>query len=251
MNIAGMGTISNYIKSVELNVKWQERKSNPFQAKEDDPEVARIKQWSQEQQQSQNLATIHGKLMTGAKLTKEELEYVREKNPEMYEQAVKAEREREQYKKELENCRTKEDVERLHQRKLHQFATEAKAISSNPNIPKAKKIELLQTLNMRMNATLDERAAFMNTKEYFQLPEEEEDGIRRTLQKVKQEDGEEVADIKMESKTGDVQPSELADIEETPAASSPEPAGEPVNTSETCSPKPVESEAKQTFVAYA
>jgi hypothetical protein len=178
MNIMGMGTVSSHMKNVNLNMKWQERKQDPRKDKELDPQIAEIKRWSEDQRRGQKMSSIHGKMLAGGKLTKEEMEYLRENNPELYEKAVKIKREREQYKKELESCKSKEDVEKLNQQKLHNFAAEAKAIASNPNIPTDKKVELLEFLTMRKNAIMNEHAEFIKSKEYYELPDKTEEDAK-------------------------------------------------------------------------
>ncbi|OLA29117.1 MAG: alanine--tRNA ligase [Firmicutes bacterium CAG_194_44_15] len=54
------------------------------------------------------------KLRSGKKLTSEEMNYLRVKNPQLYAQAARVQAMRENLKKQLENCRSKEEVEKVY-----------------------------------------------------------------------------------------------------------------------------------------
>lgn len=179
MNIPTIGTASAYAKNVALRMKWNERKENPLKSKGDeDPMVKQLRDQAEQQRKTNRLANLHGKLQSGMKLTKDEMEYLKTHSPEEYERAVKALKEREQYKKELANCRSKEDVERLRQQRLQQFCTEAKAIANNPNIPADKKKEKLEELGMRAAAVANEHIEYTKKAEYQNLPETDEEAGR-------------------------------------------------------------------------
>jgi hypothetical protein len=179
MNIFSIGTAATYTKTMELGIKWQKRKENPLLAKgrekEEDPQIAAFKQQLKEHKQAQTMSGIQGKMKAGLRLSANEMEYLRANAPLEYEKAKQIEREREEYKRELERCRTKEDVDKLNQRKMQQFVTEARAVSHNPNIPHEKKQELLEFIGMRMMATMNEHYRFIKTPEYKELPDRQED----------------------------------------------------------------------------
>ena len=167
-----MGTVSSYVKGIELNKKFQERKNNSFlvdDKKQEDPRITEFKRLSEEQRRSHAISSIYGKLMSGQELSPSELEYLRKHSPDLYEKAVKIKQERAEYKRELANCRSKEDVERLRQSKLLGFASEARAIS-RAKIPPEEKREKLEFLTMRMNAVLNEHHKFTQSAEYQKLP---------------------------------------------------------------------------------
>lgn len=54
------------------------------------------------------------KLRSGKKLTSEEMNYLRVKNPSMYAQAARVQAMRENLKNQLESCRSKEEVEKVY-----------------------------------------------------------------------------------------------------------------------------------------
>lgn len=68
---------------------------------------------SEEEKQAYE-AKIMQKLRSGKKLTSEEMNYLRVKNPQLYAQAARVQAMRENLKKQLENCRSKEEVEKVY-----------------------------------------------------------------------------------------------------------------------------------------
>jgi len=175
MNFQFAGTVSDNVKTMALEMKWQERKQNLFIPKEENSMIADMKKRLAEMEKSNKISSIDAKLKAGKRLSASEMDFLRKNVPELYKKAVQIEKEREEYRRALENCRTKEDVARLNMSRMQQFLTEAKAISSNPNIPEAKKQELLEFIAMRVMATMSEHTEFINSPEYQALPSELDD----------------------------------------------------------------------------
>lgn len=183
MNIQTVGLVSNFLKTMSLEKKWQERKRNPLLEKgtERERQIAAFKQQTRDSYKAQSLAVIDSKMKSGVLLSGAEMEYLRKNAPETYKKAVEIEREREAYKKSLKKCRSKEEVARLNTQKLNQFVAQARAVSSNPNIPNAKKQEALEFIQMRAAAIQNEYIAFRQTEQYKNLPEKDETVKNRKL----------------------------------------------------------------------
>jgi hypothetical protein len=177
-NIGSIGTISTYVKNMTLEKKWQERKKNPFMPKGNENSslsvYASYKKQIEDSQKQWRIYSIVSKLKSGMKLSGSDMEYLKTHAPALYEEAVKIEKEREEYRRELEQCRTKEEVQRLNTQKMQQYLSEAKAIS-NSNIPAEKKQEMLDVICMRMAAIRNEHNEFIQTPEYQMLPSEYEE----------------------------------------------------------------------------
>lgn len=170
-----IGSVHQTMQMMKLNMKWQQRKSNPLMPREDeDPEITRLRKQAEDVRKSNALAAIRGKMLSGADLTSEEMEYLKVNNPQMYQQAVEARQEREAYKKQLENCKTQEEVDRLHINRLQSFVSQAKTISNNPNIPKAQKKALLEGIMGRAMGIQSVKQKFVQSGRYERLPSEEE-----------------------------------------------------------------------------
>ena len=181
MSFPVMGSVYNLMKMTELNAKWKQNKDNPNKLKknkeEEDPQMRQIKQFKEDLERMRKgniISNLDTKLKSGGMLTDEELEYLKANNPELYQEAIDIKREREEYKKQLQSCKTKEDVEKLKANKMQNFMTAVHAIKGNPNIPKGKKLELLDKILRKSMAIEDEHVKFIQSKEYEELPTEEE-----------------------------------------------------------------------------
>lgn len=177
-----ISSMSEYIKGLSMQHKWRERKDNPYMEKGKDSACAVYKKQVEDQLRQQKLSAIHGKMKAGLRLTGMDMEYLRRYAPELYKKAAQIEKEREEYRRELEKCKTKEEVQRLNMQKLQQLDGEAKAVMRS-GLSRAEKAERLEFIGMRMAAIQNEHADFINTPQYSALPseydEEEEDSGNR------------------------------------------------------------------------
>lgn len=172
------GTIQTNLKNTELKMKFEQRKQNPNNTEnssknESQIKIDQFKDNLDKFQDDNKLSAIDSKLKSGNELTEKELEYLREKNPELYKKAMAIKEERKQYKKSLQNAKSKEEVERIKSNKMQAFLTEANSVKNNPNISSEKKEEFIEQLNRRMAAISKEHAKFKASKEYQKLPEED------------------------------------------------------------------------------
>lgn len=172
------GTIQTNLKNTELKMKFEQRKQNPNNTEnssknESQMKIDQFKDDLEKFQADNKLTAIDSKLKSGSELTEKELEYLREKNPELYKKAMAIKEERKQYKKSLQNAKSKEEVERIKSNKMQAFLTEANSVKNNPNISSEKKEDFLEQLNRRMAAISKEHAKFKASKEYQKLPEED------------------------------------------------------------------------------
>ena len=164
-----------------LDQKWQQKKNSFGQDQKklsemtaEERQLQDFREQAEQMRKSQKHANIDAKLAAGDKLTPEEIEYLRQNNPQALRDYEETQRERESYKRALRNCRTKEEVERLKYTKMGQFMAEAKKISSNACIPKGKKVALLKRILQQATAVEDEHREFLKTSRYASLPTEEE-----------------------------------------------------------------------------
>ena len=118
--------------------------------------------------------TVLAKLKSGQSLSGSELEHLRQTDPASYQKAKQLEAERAAYERQLKQCKTKEDVERLRMSKLSSSMAAVSAIANNPNIPEEKKLEMLDQERMRVNAINNETNEFVKSTEYAKLPTDAE-----------------------------------------------------------------------------
>ena len=117
---------------------------------------------SEEEKQAYE-AKIMQKLRSGKKLASEEMNYLRVKNPQLYAQAARVQAMRENLKKQLENCRSKEEVEKV-------YGNSVSMVSKNDPMKEAI-----------VAAYDDVMKEFKKTDKYQALPQKEEDADEKTV----------------------------------------------------------------------
>lgn len=224
-----------------LDQKWQQKKNSFGQDKKkltemtaEERQLQDFREQAEQMRKSQKHANIDAKLAAGEELTPEEIEYLRQNNPQALKDYEDTQKERESYKRALRNCRTKEEVERLKYTKMGQFMAEAKKISSNACIPKGKKVALLKRILQQATAVEDEHKEFLKTSRYASLPTEEEAREAEKAEKEqreaettgvdKMENTEEVKDTDVED-AEDVKDSDAELPQDTRRKKKPQPAG--------------------------
>jgi len=214
------GTIKRSVRMAALDQKWQQKKNSFGQDKKklaemtaEERQLQDFREQAEQMRKSQKHANIDAKLAAGEELTPEEIEYLRQNNPQALKDYEDTQKERESYKRALRNCRTKEEVERLKYTKMGQFMAEAKKISSNACIPKGKKVALLKRILQQATAVEDEHKEFLKTSRYASLPTEEEAREAEKAEK-EQREAENTGVDKMEN-TEEVKDTDVEDAEGT------------------------------------
>ena len=174
-------SIGTYTKNMEMQMKWQKKKEdNDFTAdgstKWSDPTARQAEEIrrSQADGSAKLLSQIRTKLATGKKLTQEEMDYLQKNDLPTYQKVKAIEAEQKSYEKELKNCKTKEDVQRVRTNRVAASLSVVNNVKNNPAIPEGAKIGLIwQELqkNMVMEETIKK---FVESGEYAQLPTEAE-----------------------------------------------------------------------------
>ena len=111
--IQGITDINSYLNNVKMQTIWN--------LNQQDPEKARIAKEQKQKEIAKKISDIRSKLKFGKKLSDEELRLLREHAPDLYKKAEAVQQERKNFKEQLKNCKTKEDVQRLFSQKM-QFA---------------------------------------------------------------------------------------------------------------------------------
>jgi hypothetical protein len=106
------GSIRNYVKSLELQQKWTQKKNDPAKLRDDS--LRSIGAPDEEETSATRLRFITQRLQTGKKLDGEEMEYLRKHNPDLYAKARAIQAERESYERALRRCRSRDEVRALH-----------------------------------------------------------------------------------------------------------------------------------------
>lgn len=181
MSVMMVTSINSYTKSMEMKMKWQKRQTSHDYAADGKTsldsstqrQLEEIRE-SQSDGSKQMAAQIDLKMMSGKRLTAQEMEYLKEHDPETYKKAKAVEMEREAYERELKSCKTKEEVQRVKAAHAAAALDRVNDIKNNPNIPGGKKLELIKQEHAKATALDETMHAFTKSGDYHKLPTEAE-----------------------------------------------------------------------------
>jgi len=162
-----IGRITDYVRTVQLEQNWQKKKIELSAAKSED--TKRADDWIK----AKRIEDIKNKMKAGRRLSYDEKEFLRINAPDLYEKAMKIERERDEFRRALEKCKTKEEARRLQAAKAMELQTEAQATSVK--FKDGKERDESEFIAMRMMAIFDEFADFTKSKEYAELSNESDE----------------------------------------------------------------------------
>ena len=214
------GTIKNAVKLQFLENKWQQKK-NDINAKKPIKEMTHEErmladfQKQVEKERESNLhADLYNKLKSGGKLTSEEISYLEQNDPEALRKYREDQAEKEAYERELKNCKTKDEVDRVKMNKLGNFAAQAKKITTDPYIPLDKKVELMNQLNDKLCRVNQAHMEFLDSQQYRDMPTEAELSKERTEEITEmQEDMQEEVMDSISDADGDIEEKVASDNE--------------------------------------
>ena len=177
INVAG--TIGAYTNMMKLQMKWENKKdSGTYTEKSDEQKDPTTRMLDELKEQNENrdysMEAIRNKLVSGKKLTFEELKYLEEKDPAAYQKAKEIQDAQEGFENALKNCRTKEDVQHVKLLHLGAAMTAVNAADHDPNIPAGQKLAIILQENAKMKAIEKVEKAFVESGAYAQLPSEAE-----------------------------------------------------------------------------
>lgn len=194
MNFFMMQSLGKYTKTMEMQMKWQQKKkNNDFTADGNTKLNDSVARQAEEIRQAQAdgssklSSQIRTKLATGKKLTQEEMEFLRKNDPQTYQKAKSLEEEQKSYEEALKRCETKEDVERIKMNRTAAALSVVNSVKSNPAIPEGAKLGLIWQ-ELQKNMVLEETInKFIESGKYAQLPTEAEKiAAEKALQEAKE-----------------------------------------------------------------
>ena len=170
------GTVRNTLTLASLDIKRNQNAptKKPEELTADQRELQRFQEQLKEMRENKT-PDINTKLMSGGRLTREEIEYLRKNDPQKLKEYEEIQSERESYKKQLKSCKSKEEVERLKMTRMGRYMSQAKSIASDSCIPKSEKYKLMVKLLSEANGVGKEHIKFTQSLKYAQLPEEDKD----------------------------------------------------------------------------
>lgn len=118
----------------------------------------------------QKLAGVLEKMKGGKRLTSKDYRALRSASPEYYHKALFIKTEREQYRRDLNRCRSRRQVKNLRLRKTQQFVLESQSIR-HASMDAESRLKANEFLSMRHQAIEQEHREFKTTLRYQTLPE--------------------------------------------------------------------------------
>ncbi|MBQ6986342.1 MAG: hypothetical protein IJQ25_05065 [Oscillibacter sp.] len=218
MNLLMVGSASQYAKHAARKTQWNLKKQSGDLTghKKSLGDYVNITKASsvlpQTDEADSKMSAIMTKAQAGKKLSYDEWEYLRAKNPVMYEKLREVEKEQEAYEEELKRCKTKDEARRLHMSKLADILTAAKNGDESALV--------------RLNRLTQTMTEFTKSDEYHELPTEAEEAIERAREEALRLEAEirnraeQEADTETESveETEPVTDTESESVAETEAA---------------------------------
>ena len=207
MDFSTIGSVTSYMKSMELETKFkkkkaegdlgsQSRKKTELEIKNEQFKAEYMHRQEENEDDDKMLTDINNKIAVDQELTPEELRYLQNKNPSLYQKVKNIENEKKQYEKDLKNCKTKEEVERLKMNKVSSALSAIKSAESDPNLPESAKLAVAQGELRRMNALNKILAKFDERGEYDKLPAEQEVlEVEKQLKEAERAEEEKVFDV--------------------------------------------------------
>lgn len=175
-------SLDAYAKNMKMQMKWEQKKASGNYSDHGTTSIAdKLRQETAKQslpsQSDSNQVTMSGiqaKLMAGKKLSSAELQYLRQNDPDTYQQAKAREMERKMFEQRLRSCKTKEEVQRLKAAHMAASLDKVNEINNNPNISGGEKLKLTIEEHQKVCAVTDATVKFTESKEYKRLPTEAE-----------------------------------------------------------------------------
>lgn len=180
MNIMMVNSLNTYTKNMQMQMKWHHRQASGDYTADGkttlstQPETAGLPGMKKKNASAEKLSQIRAKMMGGKRLSSSDLDYLKEHDPQLYQKARAIELEREAYERELKQCKTKEEVQRVKTAHAAAAMAEVENVETNPNIPKGKKLEMMMEIMQKTNAMGDAERKFIESGEYKRLPTEAE-----------------------------------------------------------------------------
>ena len=145
------GSVFNSVRIAKLTAEWEQKyaklqKQEKENMTQDEMMLSHFKEQLEINKENAKNEAIYNKVNSGKTLTAREEELLKEKDPTAYSEYRQSIIEKEAYKNELKNCKTKEEAEQLKLNKMGQYAASAKKVANNPYIPDSAKKAILGRL---------------------------------------------------------------------------------------------------------
>lgn len=165
------GSVFNSVRIAKLTAEWEQKYSKLQKHKKekmspDEMMILHFKEQLESNKENAKYEAIYNKVNSGKTLTAREEELLKEKDPTAYSEYRQTIIEKETYRKELRNCKTKEEAEQLKLNKMGQYVASAKKVANNPYIPDAAKKAILGRLAGKAKMINEVHTEFTQSAQY-------------------------------------------------------------------------------------
>lgn len=184
MDWMSVTNLNAYVKGLKQKTTWElKQQKGDVTAKgttlEDWLDSSQSKIWKEKaetpgEHRDEKLAAIQAKIEVGGKLTQKERDYLREKDPQAYQELITEERAQKAYEQALRRCRTQEEVRRLQTNSIHRSLMVVQSIEHNPHISQQKKLEIAMREKRMTDSVRKSTQEFVRRGDFAQLPTQEE-----------------------------------------------------------------------------
>ena len=174
MDFMCSGSVNNYIKTMDMQAKWQNKKKSGNYSADG---IKTASQWAEDQQKKLReqindalskkdkegeydkskdkvLKSITEKLNRGERLTFSERQYLQKRDPQAYQELCDTEKEQAYYESQLKKCRTKDEVHKLRMMRTMSSVSTVRSVQNNPHITQEKKLQVIMN-EQRKNAAME------------------------------------------------------------------------------------------------
>lgn len=192
MDIMSSASVNNYIKTMDMQVKWQNKKKNGDYSADG---IKTASQWVEEQKNKMRertesssgssdsgddkskdkvLKSITEKLNRGDRLTSSEKRYLQQKDPQAYQKVLDIEKEQIYYECQLRRCRTKDEFHKLRMIRTISSLSTVKSAQNNSSLSQDDKLAVAAGEQQKNAATEKSEKEFIKRGELSKLPTQAE-----------------------------------------------------------------------------
>ena len=174
MGFTTINSLNSYISGLKMQGLWHLRQQNGA-SHQDEITVDGVTF----HRRDETLASIRAKLDAGGSLTEEERAYLRQHDPQAYQELLQEEQEQAAYERALRSCKTKEEADRLQMNRIGQSLSRIQTVEHDPAIPLHAKLKVAMREKRLVDAAADSMREFVASGDYDRLPSEWEEAKKK------------------------------------------------------------------------
>ena len=167
MDFTTINSLNSYISGLKMQGLWHLRQQNGA-SHQDEITVDGVTF----HRRDETLASIRAKMEAGGSLTEEERAYLRQHDPQAYQELLQEEQEQAAYERALRSCKSKEEADRLQMNRIGQSLSRIQTVEHDPAIPLHAKLKVAMREKRLVDAAADSMREFVASGDYDRLPSE-------------------------------------------------------------------------------